>query len=153
MTVPQSAIDLLKLREGFSTKVYLDSLGLPTCGIGHLLLPSERAQYPVGSEVPEEQLSIWIKQDTLRAYGAAVNLATLLNVSDLHFIDVLTSVCFQLGTKFYKHFPRTWSLMMKHEWEAAAWEVQKSHWYEETPVRVNDFQKALRSLIPPKPQA
>ena len=44
----QKLYDHIKLREGYKNVVYLDTLGKPTGGIGHLLLPEEKKLYPVG---------------------------------------------------------------------------------------------------------
>lgn len=145
-TITQEALDLLKLREGWRTVVYLDSLGIPTAGLGHMLIASERILYPVGSTVPNDILNRWAQHDSQNAYNAAEDQANLLSVTDQNFINVLTSVNFQLGTRWYTKFPNTWHLLMNGEWVNAANEVASSAWYRETPVRVSDFQKAILSL-------
>ncbi|MFN8394278.1 MAG: peptidoglycan amidohydrolase family protein [Bacteroidia bacterium] len=144
--VPKEFLDHLKLREGWRTKVYLDSEGLPTVGLGHLLTASEKQKYPVGTEVPTSLLNTWANADAQKAYDAAKGQASTLGVSSESFIIALASVNFQLGTSWNTKFKKTWGYMTKGEWEKAALEAQDSAWYAQTPVRVQDFQAALRAL-------
>lgn len=144
--VPAEFLDHLKLREGWRTEVYLDSRGLPTVGLGHLLSSAEKEQYPVGASVPVDLLNTWAAQDAQKAYDAATSQAATLGVSSQSFIIALASVNFQLGTAWNTKFKKTWSYMTQGEWEKAALEAQDSAWYAQTPVRVQDFQAALRAL-------
>lgn len=144
--VPAEFIEHLKLREGWRTKVYLDSRGLPTVGLGHLLTASQNEQYKVGDSVPEATLNTWATQDAKKAYDAATSQAATLGVSSQSFTIALASVNFQLGTAWNTKFKKTWAYMVAGEWEKAALECQDSAWYSQTPVRVQDFQAALRAL-------
>jgi GH24 family phage-related lysozyme (muramidase) len=141
--VPPEFLEHLKLREGWRTKVYLDSRGLPTVGLGHLLTASQNKQYAVGASVPVEQLNTWATQDAKKAYDAATSQAGTLGVSSAGFINALASVNFQLGTGWNTKFKKTWSYMVSGQWEKAALEAQDSAWFAQTPVRVRDFQDAL----------
>ena len=49
----------IKLREGYKQSVYLDVLGKPTCGIGHLLTKEEQEKYPVKCLVPKDVIDNW----------------------------------------------------------------------------------------------
>ena len=51
-------LEHLELREGNEECVYLDTLGKPTCGVGHLLTERERQVYQVGDKVSEEQIYV-----------------------------------------------------------------------------------------------
>ncbi len=149
--VPADVIAFVKLREGFKPVVYLDSLGLPTAGMGHLLTPAEKAVYKVGDAVEKTRIDAWAAADTAAAYKAAKAQAGTLKVASLDFIKVLTSVNFQLGSGWRAKFPKAWAAMLAGEWEKAAVEVEASAWFKQTPVRVRDFQAALRALIPKTP--
>jgi hypothetical protein len=58
-------------------------------------------------------------------------------------------VNFQLGTKWTATFPNTWKMIVNGQYDAAASALDNTEWADQTPVRVQDFQKALRAL-PPK---
>jgi GH24 family phage-related lysozyme (muramidase) len=145
-TVPQDVIDHLKLREGWREDVYKDTKGLLTVGMGHLLTEDEKALYKLGDKVSIATLEAWAQENAKDAYDAAVTQASTLRVSDKDFIKALTSVNFQLGTAWSGVYKKTWAFMVAHEWEKAAVEAQDSKWYTDTPVRVTDFQAALRAL-------
>ncbi len=149
--VPEDVIAFIKSREGFKPVVYLDSLGLPTAGMGHLLTGPEKALYRLGDAPPASQLDAWAQADTAKAYKAARAQASQLKGTGAGFVKVLTSVNFQLGIGWAKKFPKAWAFMLAGKWELAAVEVQDSAWFKQTPVRVKDFQAVLRAQIqPPK---
>ena len=150
-TVPQAVIDQLKLREGWRTDVYLDTLGKPTAGMGHLLTASENQQYSVGATVPDDVLNGWAQADTQTAYNAALRQASELNISDQNFINALASVNFQLGAGWNQEFKMTWADLQVGKWQQASAEAQDSAWYKQTPVRVQDFQQAILALAQPAP--
>lgn len=144
MDIPNDVTDLIKLREGFSSKVYRDTRGIPTAGWGHKLLPSEIAQYPVGAEVPEAQLDAWLNNDISSAYRAAES--QVMQLGEPSLLPVLTSINFQLGIHWTVEFAQTWQLLLNHDWQSAINHLHASTWNKQTPVRVGDFVQALRSL-------
>ncbi len=149
--VPEDVIAFIKSREGFKPVVYLDSMNLPTAGMGHLLTPAEKALYKLGDTPPASQLEAWAQADTAKAYKAARAQAGQLKGTGAGFVKVLTSVNFQMGAKWFTKFPKAWAFMLAGKWDLAAAEVQDSAWFKQTPVRVKDFQAILRAQIqPPK---
>jgi lysozyme len=140
------AIVLCCAREGIRETVYLDHLGKPTAGIGHLLTEEERKKYRVGEKIPMEIISDWYQKDLLKALGAARAQANEIGAESEFFIAALASVNFQLGTAWYKIHKKTWRLLTEQNWQEAAKEVTKSVWYKQTPNRVEDFQRAILSL-------
>ena len=137
----------LKSREGSRNKVYLDSLGKPTVGIGHLLTNEERKKYEVGDIVPQNILDNWLEQDSNKAWEAALTQAKELGINDIKFIESLASVNFQLGINWFKEHKKTWSYLKQKDYSNAADEAANSTWFKQTPVRVKDFQKAILQLI------
>ena len=54
----------LKIDEGVKYEVYLDHLGLPTCGIGHLIKDTDPEHgLPVGAEIPKERVNELFEED------------------------------------------------------------------------------------------
>jgi lysozyme len=146
--IPASTITLLKLREGFRSKPYKDSVGKWTAGYGHLMSPSDIAQYGLRKTIPQNVLDTWLEEDALSAYTAAVAQAKTLGVSDPHFLDVLTSVNYQLGIHWTREFPQTWKALVERRYEQAVTNLSTSRWMRQTPVRAKEFQDAIRRLIP-----
>ena len=141
--IPDHVIDHLKLREGVREDVYEDSLGKLTVGVGHLMSADEAAQWPLGATVTNEQVEAWLEEDAQTAWKAACDQSEWLKV-DLK--DALCYVNFQLGTHWYMQHKKTWAYLEAGEWENAAIEAADSRWFVQTPVRVQDFQEALRAL-------
>jgi GH24 family phage-related lysozyme (muramidase) len=135
---------LLRLREGVKTKVYLDSLKKPTVGIGHLVTPADNLK--LGDEITDRQVSEFFKKDSAKALSAAKAQAAKAGIKDSNFIVYLASVNYQLGVGWNSVFKTAWKLILEGKYEEAAKSLEKTKWYRQTPVRVKDFQKALRSL-------
>ena len=139
---------LLMLREGVKYVVYYDSLGKPTGGIGHLLLPSDGLV--VGQAIPDATVKRWFTHDGATAMDCAVTQAKQAGITSQAFLPYLASVCYQLGGGWTtQKFPSTWKLIVAGQYKTVAAALGTSDWNKETPVRVADFQQALRAL-PPK---
>jgi lysozyme len=135
---------LMALREGNRTDVYLDSLGKPTVGIGHLVVPGDNLK--VGDKISKEQVTAFFKKDSAAALSAARAQAAEAGIKDSAFISYLASVNFQLGTGWTGKFPKTWKMIVDGQYEDAAKALDGTAWAKQTPVRVKDFQDALRKL-------
>lgn len=137
---------LMRLREGCRKDVYLDSLGKATVGIGHLVLPGDSLK--VGDLIDDARVDALFKQDGGAAIRAARAQAKEAAITDSAFIPCLASVNFQLGTKWTATFPKTWKMIVDGRYEDAAKALEGTVWATQTPVRVRDFQDALRKLQP-----
>jgi len=152
VSIPQSALDHLKNREGFRNKVYRDSRGFLTAGYGHKLTPEEQQEYKEGDLVDSEKLNFWFNADGQKAYDAAVSQAKQLGVEDQEFVNALFSVNFQLGENWWDSsvnpnaHKKTWQYLSEGDYTKAAEEVYDSDWAKQTPKRVDDFSNAIRNL-------
>lgn len=133
----------LKLREGIKYRSYKDSLGKLTGGVGHLLSPLEATTYPEGSQIAPKTVEAWLVGDIDLAWKAAERQAIELAEPSQELVEALIHINFQLGTGWNKIHKKTWKLMTQGRYRAAAREAANSVWYRQTPVRVEDFQKAL----------
>lgn len=134
----------LKKREGVKYESYRDSLGKLTGGVGHLLTPLEASMYPEGSQISSMTVEAWLRGDVEVSRKAAENQSEELLEPSKELTEALIHVNFQLGPGWYKIHKKTWKLMTQGRYEEAAVEAANSVWYRQTPVRVKDFQQALR---------
>ena len=157
----QSFLDHLKLREGFESYVYADSLKKLTAGTGHLLTKKELLKYKEGDKIDETDIARWLEEDSSTAYNAAISQAKEAGITDQAFIEALGSVNFQLGTGWRAKFKGTWNAIKAGDFKLAAEEAmykdpseldkgpppkdRMSSWFQQTPVRVNDFTAALKN--------
>lgn len=135
---------LVALREGRRNVVYLDPLGNPTGGIGHLIRPADNLG--VGWQIPDAVIDAWFKVDGAKAYAAAQEQCAEAGITNADFLAVLGSVNYQLGTAWTAEFPNTWRMIVNGRYDDAAMALTDTRWYRQTPVRVADFQAALRAL-------
>ena len=138
---------LIAEREGRRNDVYRDSLEKLTVGIGHLVVASDHLNF--GDRITDEQVTSFFEKDSAPALRAARSQALEAGITDSAFIPYLASVNFQLGVGWTGTFPHTWKMIVDGKYEDAAKALDGTLWAEQTPVRVKDFQDALRRL-PPK---
>ncbi len=84
-------VDLIKQFEGLRLNRYLDAVGKPTIGYGHLILPSERFDRPLSASAAEALL----RQD-LRGAEQAVHQLVRVPLTQQQF-DALICFVFNLG--------------------------------------------------------
>ena len=140
----QRAEDLLRVREGTRTRVYKDSRGNLTVGIGHKITAKDDLAY--GDVIPPEQVESLFAKDVAKARALAEYQAEELGIKDVDFIEALVSVNFQLGGGWYLEHKKTWKLLKERKYKEAAQETSRSRWAHQTPIRVKDFQTALLKL-------
>ena len=150
----ESFLEHLKDREGFRNYVYADSLKKLTGGTGHLLTADELLKYKEGAVIDENITTKWLEKDSAKAYNAAISQAKEAGITDQAFIEALGSVNFQLGTGWRRKMENAWKAIKAGNFDKAIDEIQfksgekgteKSKWFQDTPVRVEDFSTALKS--------
>ena len=135
-----------KLREGYRNDVYKDSLGKLTVGIGHLVLPKDKLKF--GEIVSDKWIMDTFEKDTEAALRVSVKQAYELGQFDdpckynSDFLAALISVNFQFGD-WSKVFYSSYPLLVKGNYKKVVSNLKKSLWYRQTPVRVEDFIKAI----------
>ena len=80
---------------GDKGKVYKDSNGNPTAGVGHLLTADEQKKYAVGTDVPGSVRAGWLDAD-LKGTVSAVQTKVTVNVFQKQF-DALVDFAFNVG--------------------------------------------------------
>lgn len=97
-TTSANGIKFIKSHEGEILKVYLDPVGLPTVGVGHLVKPGE--SYKVGQRITREE-STRLLQSDLRRFERAVNAAVTVPITQNQF-DALVSFSFNVGEAAFR---------------------------------------------------
>ncbi len=134
--------------EGCKYEIYLDHLGLPTFGIGHLIVEAD-PEYgePVGTPVSEER----VRQ--------AFNLDILVTIEDCHrlyddFDDlpeeaqlVIANLCFKLWYPVLSKFKGMKRCVDARDWQGAADEMVDSRWHDQVPNRAKRLVGRMRNLV------
>lgn len=100
MKMSNEGLELLKKHEGIRKEIYLDPIGLPTGGVGHLLKGDEIQKFPVGTPLSDEQVDEWLRQDVREAEEAVAELVKV-DLTQGQF-DALTSFVFNVGSGNFK---------------------------------------------------
>jgi lysozyme len=92
MKLSDLGVEFIAHEEGEVLRVYLDQVGIPTAGIGHVV---RNTQYHVGDRITQQQSRDWFKADVAKceeAIGSAVKLPLKQNQ-----FDALVSFTFNVG--------------------------------------------------------
>lgn len=135
--------DELTQFEGCKYVVYLDTLGLKTAGIGHLLVGAE-CDMPAGQVVSEEQVSKWYAKDVMAAIAIANKSVNNFTQLDDCRQRILTQLAFNMGNKLLQ-FKKTLALIEASRFEEASLELMMSKWYTQVGHRGPITCKALKS--------
>ena len=134
--------------EGCKYEIYLDHLGLPTFGIGHLIVEADPEHgEPVGTPVSEER----VRQ--------AFSLDILVTLEDCHrlyddFDDlpeeaqlVIANMCFNLGYPRLSKFKGMKAGVDARDWNRAADEMVDSRWHDQVPNRAKRLVGRMGNLV------
>ena len=133
--------------EGCKLEIYLDHLGLPTFGIGHLVKQDDPEHgQPVGTPVSEER----VRQ--VFALDIAVTLEDCKRLYD-DFDDlpeeaqlVIANMCFNLGYPRLSKFKGMKAGCDARDWHRMADEMVDSRWHDQVPNRAKRLVKRIRAL-------
>ena len=135
----------VKQHEGYRNKVYLDSLGKRTVGVGHLCVEDF---WEDDKEYGEKFLLTILEHDLKSAIKSAESL--LKDCPDLKDLakETIVEMVFQLGETGVSKFRNMWKAL-KHDppnYEQASIEMLDSRWASQTPGRAKEMSEHMRSL-------
>lgn len=118
-TMNYTALDnLIKKHEGERLTVYPDSLGNPTVGIGHKVLPADNLR--VGDTItPERSKALYIQDRTI-AVDAAKRLFLKFDTFPDSAQQAIVDMIFNMGEGTVKGMTNTRALIEKQDWNAVS---------------------------------
>ena len=138
----------LKIDEGVVYAVYEDHLGLPTFGVGHLILKDdEEWTYPVGMDVSEERVREAFEDDLDTAISECKVLfeARWNNFPD-ELQEVLVNMMFNLGRPRLSKFKKFIKNLEDHHWKKASEEMLDSKWARQVGNRATRLSDRVAKL-------
>jgi lysozyme len=93
-------IAMLIAFEGERLVVYKDPVGLPTFGVGHLVTPAEKAEFPVGKKITRKVSREYLRND-LAKFENCVNSLVDVPITQNQF-DAMVSLAFNIGQAGFK---------------------------------------------------
>ncbi len=137
----------IKEDEGVVNEIYLDHLGYPTFGVGHLIRESDpEFGLGVGTPVSEERVNQCLEED----------LATTVKECHVLFPDfddlpeeaqrVIANMMFNLGRPRLSKFQKFIGAVQARDWNEAGDQMVDSRWYTQVPNRAERLVQRIRNL-------
>ena len=115
--------------EGFEYEIYLDHLGYPTMGVGHLITEKDEEHgKPVGTPVSEQRIRECLDQDIEIVCSELDRKESWWRNLDDNRQRILANMCFNLGYPRLSNFKRFLAAVQTSQWETAAVEMMDSKW-------------------------
>ena len=120
--------DLIKLHEGFSRTVYIDTKGNPTVGWGHAFFNSPKPAK--GTIFSEEQVIELFEDDMQTVERDYIWVEKQFTLSPLNHVrrGVMKNMLFNLGLPRFLTFEKMLKALQKRDWSSAADEMLDSKW-------------------------
>jgi len=143
----ESLREEIEADEGCKYEVYLDHLGLPTFGIGHLVLDSD-IEYgePAGTIVSEDRVSECFNSD----------IGTVLSECERLYEDfpdlpedvqrIIANMMFNMGYPRLSKFKGMKAGVDARDWQQAADEMVDSVWYRQVTNRAERLVQRMREV-------
>ena len=146
-------MDIEKLREeieydeGSVNKIYLDHLGLPTFGIGHLVTEWD-AEYgwEVGTPVSEDRCITAFNTDIETVLSDCNKLYSDFDELPEEVQRIIANMMFNMGRPRLSKFKGMKRGVDARNWNAAADEMVDSKWYRQVTKRADRLVERMRNV-------
>ena len=137
----------LKVDEGVKYEIYLDHLGLPTFGIGHLVLDSDPEHgMAVGTTVSEDRVNECFDQDVAVVLNECRKLYEDFDDLPTEAQHIIANMLFNMGRPRLSKFKGMKRGVDARDWNAAADEMVDSRWYRQVTNRAERLVKRMRAI-------
>ena len=137
----------LEIDEGVKYAIYLDHLGLPTFGIGHLIIDSDVENgSPVGTEVSESRVQQAFEADVLSVILDCNRLYNDFDVLPEEVQLIVANMMFNMGRTRLSKFKGMKRGVDSRDWNAAADEMVDSKWYRQVTNRADRLVQRMRRI-------
>jgi lysozyme len=137
----------LKIDEGCKYEIYLDHLGLPTFGIGHLVLDSDMEYgQEVGTPVSEDRVNECFAKDVETVLSESLQLYPNFEVLPEEAQLIIANMMFNMGRPRLSKFKGMKAAVDAGDYHRAAVEMVDSRWYQQVTNRADRLVARMRSI-------
>ena len=129
----------LEVDEGVKVKVYKDTKGLLTVGVGHLIKE--------GDVVSNTQIEKWFVEDVQGAVSDVMALVSTFLEQPDEIQEVLVNMMFNLGKVRLGKFKKMIQAVNRREYSVMVKEMKDSQWYEQVGSRAERLCKVVERYI------
>lgn len=152
MIIPEIAMLCVSIitHEGVVQRIYEDSLGFRTVGIGHKVLPHEpEAHMELGSFVSLDRISTLFAEDCEAAVSNARSVVRDFDTHPLEVRNILVEMAFQLGKTGLSKFEKMLHALDYRDYITASAEMVDSKWHSQTTSRAEALAERMCSYAIP----
>lgn len=142
MNFNELKIQLIK-DEGKRLKVYKDSLGYLTVGIGHLVTKQDNLK--LGDVITEEQCDLFFAEDINIAIDNSFRTFDDFENFNPDIQNVIINMMFNLGINKFSKFKKFIKALKNKNYTLAANEMKNSLWYSQVKSRGKRLEKIVRN--------
>ena len=133
--------------EGEVHEIYLDHLGYPTFGIGHLVLDSDpESGLPVGTTIDNDRVVEAFESDIETVLSDCNKLYSDFDDLPEEAQRVIANMMFNMGRPRLSKFKGMKSGVDARDWNRAADEMVDSRWYRQVTNRADRLVTRVRAL-------
>ena len=137
----------LKVDEGVKYEIYLDHLGLPTCGIGHLIQSTDPEHgLEVGTKVDEERVNELFDEDIQVTIQECKYLYNDFDDLPEEAQRIIANMMFNLGRPRLSRFLKMKQHVDNRDFVSASEEMKNSKWYRQVTNRAQRLVERMQNV-------
>lgn len=138
----------LIIDEGMIARVYICPAGHKTCGIGHLILPTDQEyKYNVGDAVSQQRIDELFINDINISYKGCCKLFAGFETFAIDLQAILLNMIFNLGVGGLSKFKKFIKFVCAKDYKSASKEMLNSAWAKQVGDRAIRLSKKMEALI------
>ena len=137
----------VKLADNGNHLIYLDHLGYPTVGVGHLIQETDpEFGLEVGTEIEEERVNELFEQDLNTTIDECLLLYDDFYVLPEEAQLIIANMMFNLGRPRLSRFHKMKKAVDNRDWQEASNQMKDSKWYRQVTNRAERLCKRMESI-------
>ena len=137
----------LEIDEGVKYVIYLDHLGLPTFGIGHLVTKTDpESGQAVGTPISKERVAECFDMDVQSVINDCNKLYEDFENLPEEVQQIIANMMFNMGYTRLSKFKGMKRGVDSKDWNQAADEMVDSRWYRQVTNRANRLVERMRAV-------
>ena len=143
----QRVFEQLKIDEGVVYEIYLDHLGYPTLGVGHLIVEGDLEHgMSVGTPISEERVSKLFSVDLQTAINECEILYDDWSTFPEEVQEILVNMMFNCGRTRLSKFKNMNKALEERDWIGASEEMVDSLWYRQVGARAERLVERMANV-------
>ena len=137
----------LEIDEGIKHDIYLDHLGLPTFGIGHLITDADpESGQAVGTTISDERVQSAFEADVVSVIEDCNKLYDDFDELPEEVQQIIANMMFNMGRTRLSKFRGMKRGVDARDWNTAADEMVDSRWYRQVTNRADRLVQRMRAI-------